>query len=372
MRSLLRKSPTAPLLLAFSLIEFVGVLSVIAIMAATLVPAVFRSLDRAAWTKEANDMSAISNALSLQVLRNYAIPNEANWMATVANWSARPASQISTNNRGFARLFFYDQGGWQSAINGNLPFTQGQGGTAPGIPSSARIAIVSTVAKALPYTNGALSTANFNSIWSAAQGTIPSYFTSLGWGGRGDDLVIQRIPVDPLFHHLILTKRDTSGTAAYSINSTAVSSAVPNGPGGINSYYLDGTSVGLASADFTNWFVLTRDVSLTFEAGEWRDRLTGDGTDNSLTAQNFTIQAQTFIQTASILGLHQGADTQGALSALYAFMYAYTIWANKCPHFQFTGNNGTSAVDYQILNDLAQNGSGGIINGATGSGGLLK
>ena len=97
----------------FALVEFLGVLAIITIIAALVVPKVFKRLDRGAWSKEVNDMSAISNALTLQILRDYSIPTDTNWGRAVANWTIRSASQVLTNNRGYARLFFYDQGGWQ-------------------------------------------------------------------------------------------------------------------------------------------------------------------------------------------------------------------------------------------------------------------
>jgi len=51
-------------------------------------------------------------------------------------------------------------------------------------------------------------------------------------------------------------------------------------------------------------------------------------------------------------------------------MYAYTVWADKCPHFAYTGNS-VQAVDFLILDALAKN--NGIIDGAAGSqNGLIK
>src|SRR6266568_3201747 len=58
-----------------TLIEFIGVLAVLAILALALTPVVIRRMDSAAWTKEVNDMTAISNALVLQTLKNYSIPD---------------------------------------------------------------------------------------------------------------------------------------------------------------------------------------------------------------------------------------------------------------------------------------------------------
>lgn len=354
------------------MIQFMGVVAVIGILVCALRPAVFKRMDQGAWTKEFNDMNALSNALVLQMLKSNSVPDQTTWAGSAANWVARPVSQISTNGRGYARLFFYDQGGWMT----NAPYYQTNVGTAGIIPANARIVLVSTIAKALPYANGALSTSNFNSLWNAVRSATPGYLTSQGWTGNSYDLVIQRVSLDPFFHHLILANRDASTPAAFSINSTnsAGTVTVTNNPAGWNSYYLDGSVVGLWGANnLTNRFILTRDVSFTFESGTWTGQLTGAGTDNRGTAQSFANQALTFISTSAIPGQHQGADTQGVLSSFYSFMYSYTLWANRCPHFQFSGNPSQDA-DYVILNTLGQNGSGGIINGATGSagGGLLQ
>jgi len=78
----------------------------------------------------------------------------------------------------------------------------------------------------------------------------------------------------------------------------------------------------------------------------------------------------TCIWTANTPAWHKGADTKGLVSGLYSLMYAYTVWADKCHQFRWTGNN-VQAVDYLILDALAKN--NGIIDGAAGSqNGLIK
>jgi prepilin-type N-terminal cleavage/methylation domain-containing protein len=353
---------------AFTLIEMIGVLAVLALLASALIPVAIRRIDRAAWTKEVGELGSISNALTLQIARNYAIPNQANWAAVAAGWNMRPVSQISTNSRGFARLFFYDSGGWMT----NAPYTQTSSGTGP--LSGARIAIVSTIAKAFPNVNGPLSTANFNSVWNAAQGATPSYLTSLGWTGKGDDLVIQRLNLDRLFHRLLLETRDASSSARFSINSTAPAAtlAVPNNASGWSSYYLDSSVVGLWSGSIlTNRFVLNGDISFVFDGGMWQAQLTGAGEDNSTVATNFGYQAASFIATDNVPNGHQGGTAQSVLSAFYSFMYSYTIWANECPHFQANATSLGQQTDYLILDALGGNGK--IIDSASGyQNGLLK
>jgi hypothetical protein len=277
-----------------------------------------------------------------------------------------------TNARNNPRLFFYDQGGW---LNGNVPWTNTSVGAGSTAPSSARIAIVASIGRALPYNNGPLSTANFNSIWNVPKGAVPGYLTGLNWGGTADDLVIQRVLLDSMFHHLVLTTRDNSTAAGYTINSTAVSDrgTVPNTASGLDSYYLDGTSVGLwDGSNLTNSFVLTRDLSFTFDGGMWQAQLTGASQKNSTLATNFAYQASLFIKTAQVPGSHQGADTQGLLSGFYSFMYGYTIWANECPHFISPASSPGQQTDYQLLNALGANNA--IIDSTAGSsgGGILK
>ena len=350
-----------------TLIEMIAVVAVLAILALALTPVVIRRIDRAAWTKEVNDIGSISNALVLQALRNYSIPNETGWAAAAANWTARPVSQISTNNRGFARLFFYESSGWLAS---QAPYAQTANGTGTNAPLNARMAIVSTIARALPYSNGGINSANFSSIWNAANYTKPSFLSS--WTGKGDDLVIQRINLDPLFRHLILTTRDTSTAAGYSVNSSSVHSAVPNTPTGLDSYYLDGTAIGLwVGATLTNTFLLKGDTSFTFDQGMWRSGLSGGGKDNSTPATNFSYQAKLFINTDNVPGGQQGATAQSLLSAFYSFLYGYTIWANECPHFKSSASSPGQQTDYQLLDGLGANSA--IIDAAAGKqNGLLK
>ena len=344
-----------------------------AILVAASAPVFVKRVDSGFASQEAREMIGVSNALVLQIVRDKIIPSEATWSTAVTDWLSRPASQVLTNARNNPRLFLYDQGGW---LNGNVPWTNTSIGVGSKAPSSARIVIVASIGRALPYNNGALATASFNSIWNVPQGAVPGYFTNLNWRGTADDLLIQRVSLDKMFHHLVLTTRDNSTAAGCLINSTNVSDrvTVPNTASGLDSYYLEGTTVGLWDGkNLTNSFILTRDLSFTFDGGMWQAQLTGASQKNSVLATNFAYQASLFIKTALVPGSHQGSDTQGLLSAFYSFMYGYTVWANECPnHFVSTASSQGQETDYQFLNVLGAN--NGIIDATAGSkaGGLLK
>jgi type II secretory pathway pseudopilin PulG len=367
------KNSITPALAGVSLVEMVGVMAVIAVLAAVLIPVAVRRTDKAVMDKEVAYLGSISNALVSQLQRSNSIPDETSWSNVLANWTIRSSSQLAVNDRKLARRFFYDGSGW---LQGNVPFAETTNGTGATVPTNLRIAIVSTIANALPNVNGSLSAADFNSIWNDLPYRTPSYLTSQGWTGNSYDLAIQRVTLDPLFHHLILINRDASTAPAFSINNSTNSAAtvsVPNNATGWNSYYADGTMVGLWVGNvLTNRFVLTGDISFAFDGGIWRAQLTGGGQDNSSIATNFSTQATLFIGTANVPGGHQGSDTQGLLSAFYNFMYAYTIWANECPHFQSSASSQNQQVDYQILSSLGDNNQ--IIDSTSAStgGGLLK
>src|SRR5437773_2612186 len=94
---------------AFTLIERIGVLAVIAILAAVLVPSVIKRMDQAARTKETADLSAIADSYTQYILRNKTIPSDTNWTPAVASQMSLPVSAIATNARRYARAFLIDQ-----------------------------------------------------------------------------------------------------------------------------------------------------------------------------------------------------------------------------------------------------------------------
>jgi prepilin-type N-terminal cleavage/methylation domain-containing protein len=63
----------------FSLTELIGVLAIVAILLGVLVRAWCGAWIEPAWTKEVYDMAAISNAMTLRILRDYAISDTAGW-----------------------------------------------------------------------------------------------------------------------------------------------------------------------------------------------------------------------------------------------------------------------------------------------------
>jgi len=347
----------------------IGVLGVIAILAAVMAPSVIRRVDRAAWTKETADLNSIADSYTAYILRSKTIPSHTNsatipnWASAVASQMSLPVSSISTNARRYARAFLIDT---NFVIGGaSLPYSQTTNGTTK--PVSARVMIVSSLGRALPISTGIPTSTEFNAIWNTAEGAKPATATWTNWAGSGDDLRIKKLNLEPLFYQLILVDHtgSTNNVARYSIDSTN-SFAIPLDAATrlrmLNAYFLDSTTVGLldASGQVQARHLLKRSISFIFEADAWRGQIQGDQQKYGASGSDFYNHAVTFFNrpTNPWGGNPQahGASQWGVMISMYTFMFDYTYWANECPHFDRHGNNNlTSVPEYTLLNNQGQN-----------------
>jgi hypothetical protein len=335
----------------------IGVLAVISVLVAVIAPSVIRRMDHAAWTAETVNLSNVAHALSQSIVRTKTIPSSTNWASAIAGQMSLPASAITTNARRYARAFLIDT---NLTINGaRLPYTQTTNGASNVV--SARVMIVSSLARALPISTGTPSSTEFNAIWNTAEGAKPSTATWTSWAGSGEDLRIKKLNLEPLFYQLILVNH-TSGTNTvpqFSIDNSSVT-AVPLGPLGLNKYYLDSTVVGLHDTigAVQSRHLLKRNVSFMFESDAWRGQIQGDQQSYSASGADFYNHALTFFSKPNSPWASQehGASQFGVMIAMYTFMFDYTYWANECPHFNYHGNNAGSVPEYVLLHNQGQNG----------------
>src|SRR5437899_2732818 len=75
---------------AFTAIELIGVLTVISLTAAAVIPQVIRRIDHAAWTREKADLQAMADAFTRSILRTKTIPNYAGIPAAIAQEISLP------------------------------------------------------------------------------------------------------------------------------------------------------------------------------------------------------------------------------------------------------------------------------------------
>ena len=365
---------------AFSLLEFIGVLGIIALIAAALIPNVIKRIDRAAWVKEKANLAALSEGFIRYVLKTNVIPGEQGWSQAVATQLGIASSDVSANSRRLARAFLIDTNGWLAGttLNAASGWTQGPGGTGTTTsPANVRFMIVSSLAGKLPgslldlvHAGARPSTAIFNDIWNTAEGAKP---TSGIWGanyaGTADDLLIQRINLESVFHKLVLVNNDIGSPAPnFFVSAYAISAPNPVPAGaGWTSYFLDGTLIGLCSnGTLTVKETMRKDVGRVFETGYWRDEIGTGAQDPGGLAK----WASLFFNSAAPPNEKWGSNPKGVSQLLSAFMYGYASWANQAPCFGSAAhnNNDKNLAEYQLLNAVMQNFTSA--NGANG-GGLL-
>ena len=320
---------------ALSLIELIGVLAIIAVAAALLVPATLRHLDQMAGDLEVTRLKALGEAMQGGILRLGSIPNGSNWIAVVATQAGLSPSEVSLNGRRKPRILLMDPSGWLST---NLPYTQTSAGT-PNFPANARVILLSSLGTPLPVgitTGPAPSPDAFNAVWNWADGTntVPENTLWTGWPGA-PDLVVQRINLSPLFVHLALTTYTSGTNGQYSVDSSAIQ-LVPFFSG-FAAYFLKGTVLKLytgppaSAADGTQ--VLDADGSYVFEAGRWRDSVqgrvvTGIGDVSGVVAAFLAATPNTNAQ-------NKIGNTQQVMvvQSMITYLSNYNVWAALDPPF---------------------------------------
>ena len=345
----------------FSLVEFVGVLAVLAILAATLAPVVIKRVDIAAANAEQSNLLTFSNAVVLQALRSNSIPGQAAWSATVANWLSYPTASVSTNARRNPRAYLIDTNG----LLGASGYTQTSAGTATA-PANVRAMLVSSLGKALPaslVSATPLGSTEFSNLWNAAVGTVPTTGVWNGWAGKPGDVLVQRVNLQPLFYRLILNPNDPNRFGSFTINTnnTAQSARVINI---WSRYYFDGTVVGLydtnngpASFTLESREILQRDASYVYENGLWRAQIF-DGRkppiNNNSNVNTFEANASAFLSTTNS-NSKNGSTPTVVLAAFYTLMLDYYTWSLS--GFPPSGNGYRGVNEDQgrlsnLMNDL--------------------
>jgi prepilin-type N-terminal cleavage/methylation domain-containing protein len=339
----------------FSLIELIGVMAILALIAAAAGPTLIKRMDYEAKTQEKKVLQSLTNALVTGCLSSNQIPNAANVPKAIAKVLNCNESQVTSNARGFTRLIITDPAINVRGTAWPLPYTQSDnaaGISAP--PSNARMVIISTIAKALPTITP--DATEFAEIWNAAENTIPSVLSA--WGGRGEDLLIERVNFAPLFFKVLLKNVDPNPPAAipnlgfYSLQDYGIVSVLPQNQ--FVGYYLDGTLLTLyrsngTSADTRE--ILHCDISFLYQRHKWSRRL--EGSDEVV--GTFGELASDFVKPPAPPDPEFGATQQSVLNLLYSFLTAYGSWAYGDTS---TVTNKSGAVTSPSVPPYAGGGSG--------------
>ena len=225
----------------FTLIEVIGVLSIMAILASVIAPSVLDDIKRARQDKESLTLEGLSAYLQDYIIDNQRIPTRttADWTTSIASQGTLPVARIEFNERGFRRGYYVDPQFFSGSDTAFPGYTQTIGLAAK--PVSPRIMLVSSLTANAP---SAPTTATaFNAIWdqSAAASLVES-----------PDIKIERINLRNIFHRIILTNEHTN-QPGYQLEAGSLN-ALPAATGGVDGlatrYLIERTRMNLLSDPF--------------------------------------------------------------------------------------------------------------------------
>jgi len=220
----------------FTLVEMIGVLAIMAILASFIAPNVINQLAAAKRDAEDGQLATIAKGIELYIRQTRSFP--ATLTALSPDYVTAALGQLTTNPNGFLRYYFV-----QPNISG---FTNATGLSTTAL-ADARYMVITHLAQNV---NPPITTdASFETWWSTDETGTP-------------DLKIHRGHVGHLFHLLSLSANGAGGSYAVDGSPTASGGGtlVPH-----IRYHLTGTPIGLDEAN--TFSVPEAQFTLTTEAG---------------------------------------------------------------------------------------------------------
>lgn len=251
----------------FTLMELIGVMAVIAILASVLAPAIFDAIDRAFAEAETENLQELKVSLINQILDNKRIPRQtmSDWVPTLAQYVQTTEEQVEFNAKGFRRRLYADPNFFGAADTVFPGYTQTTGLAAA--PNSPRIMLVSDLSGNAPNPPG--NGSDFDAIWNQTAGAAVV---------EGSDVKIVRINLRGLFHRVIFLNSNTQ-QPAYRLE-TQVAQAIPPSSGSVDGsltrYVIEDTEVALFAQPFPTGVLTTtalvkadRQMRFTTDGSAW-------------------------------------------------------------------------------------------------------
>jgi len=204
----------------FTLVELIGVLAILAILASFITPNVINQLRSARRDAEDQQLANIAQGIELFIRQNRSFP--ANLAALSPDYVSASLGQLTNNPNGFLRYFF---------VQPNISGYTNAAGLAPTALADSRVLLITDLTQNANPT--IIADADFETWWNTDETGTP-------------DLKIHRGHVGHLFHLLSLSADGAGGS--YAVDGTPTNS----GGGTLASqirYHITGTTVALDEAN---------------------------------------------------------------------------------------------------------------------------
>ncbi|MDH7501779.1 MAG: type II secretion system protein [Verrucomicrobiota bacterium] len=307
---------------AWSLIEMIGVMAIIAVLSLAIAPALMKQITQANKEAETKMLERLADGLQRSILREHRIPGSTDFAQAIARELGLDQASVLYNRAGQQRVCLIHPG-MRIGPNGNssLPFTQDwQGSVAP---TNARVMLISSLSVPLPtgiQSGPAPSADAFENIWDTAEDNVPSGWT--GWGGSGALLIIRRINLGLLFVQVALNN-NSPDRGRFAIDSDTVTRQAP-----LTTSYLINTKLRLyrAGQDTPQTIeIVSEPVSYLYYNGVWQGSFSTNRDPRSLSGAD--LQAAYDLFMASPENPDGKATKTEVVSAMTDFMMLYTNWA---------------------------------------------
>lgn len=266
---------------AFSIMEMIGVLAIMTILAGMLIPNAARRISRSNGEKEDKALGVLAEGLLRHVQANQAIPGATTWATNIAAFSGLSVDEVryvDPSDPTSARVYLINPSFTPGTASANPIWTQTSTGAVS--TANATLIILSSHKNTLtpPVSSGAASSqAVFDAIWNwsfdPATKSPPSGWPA-GWTGNGEYLHVQRVSLAPLFQRV--TFSNTDYPTNYPQRQIGVASATTlNSAAALDAYYLNGTHIRLykassagSSLDISH--TLLSGMNFQYESNRWR------------------------------------------------------------------------------------------------------
>lgn len=266
---------------AFTLIEMIGVIAILAMLAGILTPSLAWRADRANAEREERQLRIIADGLVRSVRATQSIPGPSTWIAQVmaqTGMSSNEVVHVNPATPGIPRVYLIDPAFSPATSPTSDPlWTQPADGAS--VVAHARLLILSSrrAGLALPVSSGrAASAGQFNQIWDwspNAASRQPPFGWPAAWAGNGQYLHVARLNLIPEFHRVTFSNLQHPSAAPRIQFGAAPPVALHLAA--VHAWYLQGTSLHLlkdpeSGGDVDLSHTLVGSMNFLYEDHRWR------------------------------------------------------------------------------------------------------